>query len=284
MQTIWQAESDGFCRQVLKKHWPDIPCYEDVRDIDERTPTADVICGGFPCQPVSLAGARQGSDDKRWLWPEFARIVRILRPRFVLVENVPGLLSIERGRLFGALLAELAALGYDAEWNCLPAAAVGAPHLRWRVFLIAYANSDGQSERPVDADTRPGFVVPGGGGPMADAHSERQQEQRSAWSASTQTATTECSGDVADAEGVAGRAGLCEDGAWQETGWFSLAEPADGSWWAVEPDVGRVANGVSRRVDRLRSLGNAVVPQVAELVGRRIVQLAAGANKNEENT
>src|SRR5437868_15209237 len=117
----------------------------DVRDLTgtELQPV-DLIAGGFPCQPVSLAGRRRGSADERWLWPEFARLIRVLRPRYVLVENVPGLLV---GGGMAEVLGDLAALGFDAEWDCISAAHVGAPHLRYRVFIVAHA-ARLQSRRP----------------------------------------------------------------------------------------------------------------------------------------
>jgi len=138
MTCRWQVEIDPYCLAVLRKHWPDVPKYGDIRALtgDELEPV-DLICGGFPCQPVSLAGRRRGAADERWLWPEFARLLRVLRPRFALLENVPGLLA---GGGMAEVLGDLAALGFDAEWDCIPAAAVGAPHLRYRVFICAYRN------------------------------------------------------------------------------------------------------------------------------------------------
>src|SRR5215472_15316574 len=158
MRCRWQVEIDPYCLAVLRKHWPDVPKYGDIRTLtgDELEPV-DLICGGFPCQPVSLAGRRRGAADERWLWPEFARLLRVLRPRFALLENVPGLLApvpvleFNPGpRIIGwkrppieEVLRDLATLGFDAEWDCIPAAAVGAPHLRYRVFIVAYAQCSG---------------------------------------------------------------------------------------------------------------------------------------------
>ena len=151
MRVIWQSEIDPYACRVLAKHWPGVPNLGDVSTIDwgsiERP---DLIGGGYPCQPFSLAGSRRGADDPRHLWPHFARSLRLLRPRFALLENVPGHLSLG----FGDVLADLAELGYGAEWECIPAAAVGAPHLRWRVFVVAYADSWGHRERG-ERDRRP---------------------------------------------------------------------------------------------------------------------------------
>lgn len=109
MKTIWQVEWDSFARKVLEKHWPGVPKYEDIKTVDFKSlPKPDLICGGFPCQPISCAGKRKGDKDERWLWPEFYRAICETQPRWVLVENVPGLLSICNGRLFGGILKDLA--------------------------------------------------------------------------------------------------------------------------------------------------------------------------------
>jgi DNA (cytosine-5)-methyltransferase 1 len=208
---VAQVENDPWCIRVLEKHWPDVPRWGDIHDLDPKElPDHDVIAGGFPCQPVSYAGSRRAQDDPRWLWPEFFRIVRTVRPRFVVVENVPGLLTAGMGDILG----DLASVGYDAEWTSVPAASVGAPHRRERIFIVAYPHDEGQRLRCSEPGGRPIFVSSGAGRPR-------------------------------------------------------------GLRWAAEPDVGRVAHGVPGRVDRLRGLGNAVVPQVAELIGHTLMQAAS---------
>src|SRR5262249_16380197 len=129
------------CRKVLAKHWPDVARYGDIRTITDL-PYVDVLCGGFPCQDISNAGKREGIDGERsGLWSEMARIIGLVRPRYVVVENVSALL----GRGMGRVLGDLAACGYDAEWDCIPASAVGAPHRRDRVWIVAYASRDVES-------------------------------------------------------------------------------------------------------------------------------------------
>lgn len=219
MQIRWQVEIDGYCRRVLARHWPDVPRYSDIRELSgHELEPVDVIAAGFPCQPVSLAGRRRGQEDARWLWTEVDRIVRVVRPRFVLLENVPGLLV----RGLGDVLGGLAASGYDAEWDCLPAAAFGAPHLRDRVFIVAYCPESLGDPTGVGCDA----------GPLVFA---------------------------------------------EEIDPHEAALRAD--WWETEPGVGRVAHGVPGQVDRLRALGNAVVPAVAEWIGRRIVAVAGRARE-----
>ena len=146
MKVIWQSEIDPFACKVLKKHWPDVPNLGDIKQIDwTNVERPDVICGGYPCQPFSTAGKRGGNTDPRHLWPKMFDAICNLRPRYALMENVRGHLSMG----FSDVLADLASVGFDAEWQVIPAAAVGAPHKRDRVFIVAYPNNarSGTSER-----------------------------------------------------------------------------------------------------------------------------------------
>lgn len=145
---LWQVENDPFCRSVLARRWPDAArTVYDVRHAGRHNlPRVTVVSAGFPCQPVSLAGARLAQEDARWLWPEAARIIGELGPRYVFLENVPGLLSANGGRAFGDVLGSLASLGYDAEWDCFRASDVGAPHRRERWFLLAYRHGQRKHE------------------------------------------------------------------------------------------------------------------------------------------
>lgn len=136
-EPLWQAEKDPFCRDVLAKHWPAAKRYTDVREVTGEAQRPEIICGGFPCQDISNAGGRAGIDGERsGLWSEYARVVRVLRPGLVFIENVAAL--VVRG--LDRVLCDLAALGYDAEWTCLRASDVGAPHERDRLFVLAYAD------------------------------------------------------------------------------------------------------------------------------------------------
>lgn len=150
----WHCESDPAARRVLAEHYPGVKCYCDVRDVDATASPVDLICGGFPCQPHSVAGKRKGTGDARWLWPEFARVVAALRPALVFIENVPGL----RTSGLRDVLCDLARLGFDAEWDSFSAAEVGAPHRRRRIFILAYAqrerlrNQPGRRRRPGGQD------------------------------------------------------------------------------------------------------------------------------------
>lgn len=158
MECVWQVEIDEFCRKVLTKHWPNVPKFNDVRESGKHNlEPVDLIAGGFPCQDVSVAGARAGIDGRRsGLWREFARIVSELRPRYALVENVTGLLSDGMGRVLG----DLAAIGYDAEWDVISACQFGASHTRERVFIVAYPPSDRQQRDVRETRTQKIFNVP----------------------------------------------------------------------------------------------------------------------------
>ena len=249
MVVKWQVENDPYCVRVLEKHWPNVRRHDDISTFLTWTGTSswdvDLICGGFPCQPVSVAGKQQGDADARWLWPEMRRVCEVVRPRWVLAENVPGLLSASSGRLFGEVVRDLAALGCVVEWFCLSAANVGANHIRDRVWILAHAPG-----------SRCGEGRPQEGGSFRDGTRGSESERRG--------------GDVAHAD----QPGPQGHGRSSERGRELLAGQGGqtlGSHWVVEPNVGRVAHGVPKRVDRLRGLGNAVVPQVAEYIGRNII-------------
>jgi len=257
MTVAWQAEVDSYCCRILHKHWPDVPNLGDVTTIDwTEVPRVDLIAGGFPCPDISQAGKRRGLVGERsGLWREFARAIRHLRPRYVLVENV-GDLAV---RGLSEVVGDLAALGYDTEWQSIPAAAVGAPHLRERLFIVAYPNSEAGGWPGAALDRARPAALPVGAtqprrrrGNVAYPDSERLPRCR--------LPTVERTA-IPDPCGSSTRI------------FRTTARP--GGQWAVEPDVGRVAHGIPHRVDRLRALGNAVVPQVAQHIGQLILEAAA---------
>jgi DNA (cytosine-5)-methyltransferase 1 len=228
-ETVAFCEIDPFCRRVLAKHWPNVRQYEDVRELTADRLAADgiavdVITGGFPCQDISIVGKRAGLGEgtRSGLWSEVARLARELRPRFVLLENVSNLLNgpTERpGAWFGRVLGDLAEIGFDAEWHCIPASYLGAWHRRDRVWVVAYPGGEcgrtGRSEEPILRQSQllqsPPRVAP-------------------QWP---------------------GRSGL----------------PA--------PTLSGAGDGVSHRSHRIRALGNTVVPQIPELIGRAILAAEA---------
>lgn len=284
-EIAWQVEIDPFCQKILAKNFPNAERFDDVRTFGAHNlRPVDVICGGFPCQDISNAGLRAGIEGARsGLWSEYARIIRELQPSFALVENVAALL----GRGMGRVLGDLAEIGYDAEWEVVSAADVGAPHLRERVWILAYPAMCGR-----DATLTPDRISTSIGdgaswqargccsAPRALAHptSERCGEARELRRNESAERTAGNGEDVSDTDGndVQGQlAGVLDAQEWSEPGERPTGSRDAGSrgQWAVEPSVGRVAHGVPKRVDRLRGLGNAVVPQIPEMYARAIKEL-----------
>ncbi len=276
MECRWQVEIDQYAGSVLAKHWPGVPRWGDVRTFPVGDPAdwqVDLICAGVPCQPVSHAGKQKGASDERWMWGEALRVVADLCPRFFVAENPIGLLNHDGGRTFHGILRAFASVGYVCEWHVIAAAAVGAPHRRERVWLVAYADSvsctQGQSRRACER-------VPG-----SSAGSQGRQDEGQA-----RAVAGDCCANVADSHGRRRqRQRLKKHGDEQGpprniahgcSSWGRWARPDQcRQQWETEPAVGRVAHGVPSRVDRLRCLGNAVVPQVAEVIGRAIIELDA---------
>ena len=208
MSVRWQVENNPWCQRVLAKHWPHVQRYGDIRAIDWGTvPRVDLLCGGFPCQDLSVAGKGAGlAGERSGLWFEYAKAIDALKPRYVIIENVAAL----RSRGLDQVLGALAELGYDAEWHVLSACQFGAPHTRERLFVVAYPQGSGlEGYRTLALRT---------------------------WEA------------------------------------FSpVCNSAAGRPWSTESRPVGVAHGISHRVDRLRGLGNAVVPQIVEWLGRCII-------------
>ena len=230
--TLWQVENDPFCQKELAKHFPEARQYGDINEIDfgELEPV-DIISGGFPCQPFSVAGKQEGTGDDCYLWPKMLDVIRAVRPTWVIGENVPGIINMELDKA----LSDLEGEDYTCRPFVIPACAVDAPHRRDRVWILANRQKlkcdvgkreQHQTAREIQCKVR------GIDCTLADTESEQTSRE--------------------------GQIGL-------------LPEPAQCCRWETEPNVGRVADGVPGRVDRLRALGNAVVPQIPEIIGRFIM-------------
>lgn len=211
MTCRWQVENHPLCRKILSKHWPHVPKHGDISGINGRElQRVDVVAGGFPCQDLSYIGGLAGiNGDSSGLWREFARLLGFLRPRWIFIENVPGLLANEPMR---RVLGDISALGLDAEWESIPASFFGAPHVRDRVWIVAYPEGKSGLHKPQSLRKAP-----------------RLLDDKSSW-------------------------------------WG--ANP----WNEASPRVCRVDDGIPGRVARTERYGNAVVPQVAEWIGRRIME------------
>jgi DNA (cytosine-5)-methyltransferase 1 len=235
-RTTCFVEQDPYCQAVLKHHWPDVPILDDIRNaeaFDFPDVRPDLVCGGFPCQPFSQAGRQRAQDDPRHLWPEMLRVIRELRPTWVVGENVVGLIKLG----LDEVLTDLEGEGYATRTFNIPACATGAPHLRQRVWVVAHADSE--SEPDGNAGQRQfGF----GGQDVANPNRSGQCEQRGSEPVQEEQSASECTG--------------------------SRNRPED--HWISEPAVGRLVNGLPNRVSQLRALGNSIVPQIAQEIGQAI--------------
>ena len=256
-ETVAFCEIEKYPRKVLARHWPDVPIYEDVRNVTGEKLAADgiavdVITGGFPCQDISQAGKQSGIGEgtRSGLWSEIARLVGELRPKYVIVENVSALLSgpsERRGAWFGRVLGDLAEVGYDAEWHSISASSIGAKHHRDRVWIIAYPQSEQQHERE---DKR------------ASSHKDARWEARIEFGGSCEQ------GLLPNANSPQRKRGCLPIRIQSEHSYSG-----EHSGWKVEPGVGRVADGVPDNAHRLKGLGNAVVPQIPEIIGNAILKV-----------
>ncbi len=276
-RTAWYSEIDPYACRVMAKHFPDAVNLGDITTIT-NPPRVDVLCGGFPCQDISYAGDGAGIavGTRSGLWYEYARLIAEVRPTWVVAENVAAL----RTRGLDTVLRDLDALGYVGEWHCIPAAAVGAPHQRDRLWIVAHAGSQ-QHEGAGHAQR--GATAAGFSQAMAHPSGQREREQndtadtvaneRHARMESGSSSFAVPDADLAGLEGLSRH--VVRGAERQETNGPAaparlLRDVGHRGDWATEPDVGRVAHGVPARVDRLRCLGNAIVPQVAEVLFRAI--------------
>jgi len=358
-ETTAFCEIDKFCKLILDKHWKGTKIYDNVKEITKERLEADgiefpdIITGGFPCQSFSVAGKQKGTSDSRYLWPEMFRIIKIFKPRYVIGENVRGIVNIENGMVFETVCSNLEDEGYEVQPFLIPAASVGAPHRRERIWFIASlvnTEHDGLSTSKIEGSSvassdnnekgqNETSEFKGTGGSrdskdVANTKSERLQrsrgqesdrdinrfqqdkkriesEIRSESERRSRTFTDEnvensrrtlqqgtelretnedeirkedanqhqrsgspSESDVANADTRLGNGENEEIQARGKTSNFSSSRTGTNgqSWWLVEPNVGRVAHGVSGRVHRLKALGNSIVPQIVEEIGRAIIE------------
>ena len=267
-ETVAFCEIEPYPRKILAKHWPNVPIYEDVRNVTKARLDADgifpdVITGGFPCQDISVAGKQAGIGEgtRSGLWSECARLLGELRPRYAIFENVTALLSGADGKWFERVLWDISQVGYDCEWHCIPASELGAHHHRDRIWIIAYPASEQRN----------------GGNDYAGECTQPKEKSESGDSSGQEY--------MADTHQPRLEGRLCEVMSKRagERATGQSSDPWDGNWFA-EPSVcgmadgvsdglyqGRVTTGAKDRAHRLKSLGNSVVPQIPELIGRAIM-------------
>lgn len=299
---VYYSEIDKYANKVYKKNFPDAIPLGDITKINpEELPSIDIVTAGFPCQDISVAGKQEGINAKRsGLFYEIIRLCSVLRPKIIFLENVPNLISGDSGRWFKSVLESLAEIGYDAEWQIISAADVGAQHLRKRIWIVCYPEceyaSRNNSEKGQGIDVEMGKNIlapsrwkqskhkPDTPGDVANTqlygHNEGEDtgrtkktsrdEQGEVGTEVTNGEFERCSDDVSNTKRVnddkSGH-GTSKNGGEQSAA-PKILRPTG---WLPEPQLGRVANGIPRRVDRLKCLGNAVVPQVVQLIGGMIL-------------
>lgn len=284
-ETVAFVEKEKFCQKVLNKNFPGVPVHDDIFTFSGKPfrGTVDILTGSTPCQPFSQAGKREGSNDERHLFPEFLRVVAEVQPRWIVIENVYGLLSIESGQVFEDYHTSLEGEGYSVQTLCIPASALNAKHKRDRIWIVSYANEYGKSALPVNGRQGCGQL----GQIVADTECERHEGRRGRRKEfeSAQNGTGENNGHPT-AKYSASRHSPSErlpDWAGGEMGQpAAITEFERPGGREIERDFCGISYGVSSRVDRLKSLGNAIVPQIAYEIFRAIEEVeketvAAGA-------
>jgi DNA (cytosine-5)-methyltransferase 1 len=277
-ETVAFVEREPYCQRILGKHWPNVPIYGDITTFNPRPHSADVICGGFPCQDISTAGKQAGIKEgtRSGLFYELIRVIRLVQPRYVVLENVAAILT----NGLDTVLGELAKAGFDAEWACIPASAVGACHQRDRWWLVAYSNRwDGQSgqvarsaiheqaaRQGADGDAGSADEV-GGDAANAQSGGDIRQDQYTG-----QPFQPQCMGEPGMLNIANTSSQRLER---QEPAWRSSARQLCPDWggYISKPVLCRGDDGLSNRVDRLKALGNAVVPHVAAIPLARVLEL-----------
>lgn len=290
-QTVGQCEWADYPTKVLEQHWPDVPRWRDIRtltggDFYEKTGrrTVDIISGGFPCQPFSTAGKRRGKEDDRYLWPEMLRVISEIRPTWVIGENVAGIINMA----LDTTLSDLETQGYAVQAIVFPACAVGALHQRNRVAILAHSAGE-RCRKARICVKRPTEWPTGGGADVADSQcfGPRTEGNQSNHDAERNNTAQEPPGWAELCKAGSGGRNVSDTNSqgrerlrssWEER----IAQSPGANWWDIEPNVGRVANGVPHRVDRLRSLGNAVVPQQFYPIFAAIAAIETDHN-NQEN-
>ena len=264
-ETTQFVEIDPFCQKVLKKHFPKVPCHDDIKTFTANPGQYDVITGGFPCQDISIAGRREGITDqsRSGLFYELIRVIRLVRPKFVVMENVAAILN----NGLDIVLGELSEAGYDAEWSIISASSLGAAHRRSRWWCVAYTNDYGSSSSSINEVND-----------QTDSGSQERQNQVSESSGSSESSDSRIvrssEGNVTDSnsEGLQRKIlSKMESGIWSAKHTRRL----DPNWrsYVSKPILPRGSYGLSNRVDRTKALGNSIVPAVAAIPLQRVHDL-----------
>ena len=242
-KTIGFCEQDKFCQKVLRKHWSDVPIYEDIKKLDARKINADVVVGGFPCQSISIAGKQKGKDDDRYLFPEMLRVIKEVNPRWIIAENVQNLINISDGQILQELHNSLEAENYEVQTFCISAASVGAWHKRSRIWIVA-------------ANTNPRLCI---------GENKKIQTRGVAFNNGS-------SSNVTDTDKL--RTQVQTQG--KHTSIKMSGSTSKESWWKTQSKLCGVPDGVQyelypNRANRIKALGNSIVPQIVTEIGKAII-------------
>ena len=304
--TIAFCERDRYCQLLLQKHWKGVKIYDDITKLEGKDikEPVDILTGGFPCQPYSVAGKQKGTRDDRYLWPEMFRVIKEVQPTFVIAENVRGLINIQDGMVFETVCSNLESEGFEVQTFIIPAAGVGAPHKRERVWIVGYSEYNGSSPAKIErghdevnarSQKRQNQTIESERTSRSNNNEIMENSRRSLRQRSSireknadevgeevtnqhQRSNSSSKSNVANSESFSSygrkfqssKEKSGQEGSTRiETRRINSYE-SDRNWWFVEPDVGRVAHGIPGRSHRLKGLGNAIVPQIAEEIGRAI--------------
>ena len=261
MEISWQCEIDEYCQKILALRYPESKKYCDIKTLKggELEPV-DILTGGFPCQPFSVAGKRKGKDDNRYLWPEMLRVIKECRPRWIVGENVVGITNLALGNICSDLEAE----GYEVWPIVFPSHALGAWHKRDRIWIIC--NSQHTRFSPEE-------II---GGVAQRSHNSQTKEKQAIQSSGSgeqhaPMANSKCFGQ--SGQGKHGQSLYQKKNRNRETGWIINGSEIWKRYWEFEPEVGRVANGITDRVHRLKMLGNGQVPACTYVIGKMIMKI-----------
>ena len=249
-ETVAFCDYDSYCQKILRKHWPWVTIYDDIKELNHEKLNSnghtkiDIVTGGYPCQPFSVAGRQQGEKDPRHVWPEYFRLIKELRPTWVIGENVSG--HVKLG--LDTVLENLESEGYSARTFSISASSIGANHQRERIWIVANSGCSW------------------GSGSEFQRKNENEIKKENANQFERSSSSSQSNMVYSDSERLEKWESIGENFS-QE---YQTLIGAD--WWSIEPDVGRVANGVPKRVDRLKSLGNSLVPHIPYYIGMSILQ------------
>lgn len=261
-ENVWHSEIDKFCNKVVKQHFPNSICYEDIKQFDAREweGRIDIISGGFPCQPFSVAGQRKGTEDDRYLWPEMLRIIGEVQPRFIVGENVGGLVNWSNGMVFDQVQTDLENEGYEVASFILPACAVNAPHRRDRIWFVAYASNYGNRQLGESSESNR----------LRSGHIEKQESRVEHTEQLNEL--FEILRDGADTERIRSQGQGRPQRQMRSTpnGNWKASWSNDDGRWPTQPAVCGGNDGIPNRMDRIKALGNAIVPQVAYQIFKAI--------------